>query len=96
MSGTHATTTPRPFEGVRVIDITHVLAGPFATYQLAVHGAEVIKVESPSEPDMVRIVGGDSADNSRLMGTAFLVQSSNKRAKVWEPAPTTSPRARRR
>ena len=75
-----AVTAPRPFEGVRVIDITHVLAGPFATYQLAVHGAEVIKVESPTEPDMVRILGGDSADNDRRMGTAFLVQSSNKRA----------------
>ena len=29
----------RPFEGIRIIDITHVLAGPFAAYQLAVLGA---------------------------------------------------------
>jgi crotonobetainyl-CoA:carnitine CoA-transferase CaiB-like acyl-CoA transferase len=41
----------RPFEGIRIIDITHVLAGPFAAYQLAVLGADVIKVEHPDEPD---------------------------------------------
>jgi crotonobetainyl-CoA:carnitine CoA-transferase CaiB-like acyl-CoA transferase len=39
----------RPFEGIRVIDVTHVLAGPFAAYQLAVLGADVIKVEHPEE-----------------------------------------------
>jgi len=32
----------RPFEGIRIIDITHVLAGPFAAYQLAVLGADVV------------------------------------------------------
>ena len=37
----------RPFEGIRIIDITHVLAGPFATYQLGLLGADVIKVEDP-------------------------------------------------
>jgi len=73
-------TEPRPFEGIRVIDITHVLAGPFAAYQLAVHGADVIKVENPHDPDMVRILGSDPDDNARRMGTAFLTQASNKRA----------------
>jgi len=71
--------TTRPFAGIRVIDITHVLAGPFATYQLAVHGADVIKVEPP-EGDMVRILGADEADNAAGMGSAFLTQASNKRA----------------
>lgn len=71
---------PRPFEGVRVIDITHVLAGPFAAYQLAVHGADVIKVENPNDPDMVRILGSSAEDNARHMGSAFLTQASNKRA----------------
>ncbi len=70
----------RPFEGIRIIDITHVLAGPFATYQLAVLGAEVIKVEDPNEPDQSREIGFDRGLNHRGMGTAFLGQASNKRA----------------
>ena len=74
---------PGPFTGIRVIDITHVLAGPFSTYQLAVHGADVIKVEPP-EGDMVRILGGDEADNTNRMGTAFLTQASNKRSIVLD------------
>ena len=70
----------RPFEGVRIIDITHVLAGPFAAYQLAVLGAEVIKVEHPDDPDQSRGSGTDRALNRSGMGTSFLTQGSNKRS----------------
>ena len=70
----------RPFEGIRVIDVTHVLAGPFATYQLAVLGADVIKVEHPNDPDQSRGAGTDKALNRLNMGTAFLTQASNKRS----------------
>ncbi len=70
----------RPFEGIRVIDVTHVLAGPFAAYQLAVLGADVIKVEHPDDPDQSRGSGTDKALNRRNMGTAFLTQASNKRS----------------
>jgi crotonobetainyl-CoA:carnitine CoA-transferase CaiB-like acyl-CoA transferase len=70
----------RPFEGIRIIDITHVLAGPFAAYQLAVLGAEVIKVEHPDEPDQSRDGGTDRALNRAHMGTSFLTQGSNKRS----------------
>src|SRR5205814_2916935 len=70
----------RPFEGIRIIDITHVLAGPFAAYQLAVLGADVIKVEHPDEPDQSREGGTDRALNRAQMGTSFLTQGSNKRA----------------
>jgi len=70
----------RPFEGIRIIDITHVLAGPFAAYQLAVLGADVIKVEHPNEPDQSREGGTDRALDRRKMGTSFLTQGSNKRS----------------
>ncbi|MGE3784506.1 MAG: CaiB/BaiF CoA transferase family protein [Alphaproteobacteria bacterium] len=70
----------RPFEGIRIIDITHVLAGPFAAYQLAVLGADVIKVEAPDDPDQSRDSGTDRALNRALMGTGFLTQGSNKRS----------------
>ena len=70
----------RPFEGVRIIDITHVLAGPFATYQLGLLGADVIKVEDPNEPDQSRDSGTDNDLNHAGMGTGFLTQGSNKRA----------------
>jgi crotonobetainyl-CoA:carnitine CoA-transferase CaiB-like acyl-CoA transferase len=70
----------RPFEGIRVIDVTHVLAGPFAAYQLAVLGADVIKVDDPNDPDQSRVMGTDKALNHAHMGTGFLTQGSNKRA----------------
>jgi crotonobetainyl-CoA:carnitine CoA-transferase CaiB-like acyl-CoA transferase len=70
----------RPFEGVKILDCTHVLAGPFAAYQLAVLGADVVKVDDPNEPDQSRESGADHALNKTMMGTGFLTQGSNKRA----------------
>lgn len=70
----------RPFEGIRIIDATHVLAGPCAAYQLALLGAEVIKVEHPEEPDQSRDSGPDLDLNDAGMGSYFLTQGANKRS----------------
>lgn len=70
----------RPFEGIRVIDATHVLAGPFAAYQLALFGADVIKVEDPNDPDQSRTSGSDRQLARDGMGIYFLTQGSNKRS----------------
>jgi crotonobetainyl-CoA:carnitine CoA-transferase CaiB-like acyl-CoA transferase len=52
--------TTRPFEGIRIIDITHVLAGPFAAYQLAVLGADFLHFGLQSGGDLLgRFVGDD-------------------------------------
>ncbi len=67
-------------DGVRVIDLTNVLAGPFATLHLALLGAEVIKVENPREGDLARKLGNVPGLNAKLMGTSFLAQNANKRS----------------
>ena len=68
------------FEGIQVIDLTHVIAGPFSTYQLGVMGATVIKIENPSDPDMMRFEGAEADSNRRGMGTSFHAQSANKKS----------------
>ena len=68
-----------PFEGIKVIDITHVLAGPFSTNQLALLGADVIKVENPEDLDQARTADSDHLLNECNMGTSFLTTGSNKR-----------------
>jgi len=65
-------------EGVRVLDLTNVLAGPFCCYQLAQLGAEVIKIEVPGSGDLARQLGADSELNKRLMGASFLAQNAGK------------------
>lgn len=69
-------------EGVRVLDLSNVLAGPFCGYQLALFGADVIKVESPDGGDLARQLGADPALNAQHMGTSFLAQNANKRSMV--------------
>ncbi|MBL1421338.1 MAG: CoA transferase [Alphaproteobacteria bacterium] len=70
----------QPFNDIKVIDLTHVLAGPFATYQFALLGADVIKVENPINPDCARGRGGNTTQNSKMLGMNYQVQGGNKRA----------------
>jgi len=66
--------------GIRVLDLTNVLAGPYCAYQLALLGADVIKVEGPQGGDLARQLGGSPRLNQAGMGASFLAQNAGKRS----------------
>lgn len=69
-----------PLEGIRVIDLTHVLAGPFSTHQLCMLGAEVIKIEKPGQGDQTRGLAMQPELNGLAPG--FVALNSGKRSLV--------------
>lgn len=71
---------PGALAGVRVLDLTNVLAGPFCAYQLGLLGAEVIKLELPGTGDLARQLGADATLNEQLMGASFLAQNGGKKS----------------
>lgn len=82
MTGETASALPHAslLEGVRVLDLTNVLSGPYATYQMAMLGAEVIKVENPREGDLARKLGASTELNAEMLGTSFLAQNAGKKS----------------
>tara|TARA_R110002020_G_scaffold40118_5_gene118765 strand:- start:16751 stop:17914 length:1164 start_codon:yes stop_codon:yes gene_type:complete len=68
----------RPLEGLHVLDLTHVIAGPYATYLLATLGAEVIRIEPLGGDSLRHRSGSDAALRAAGMGTGFQAQGGNK------------------
>ena len=58
---------PSPLEGIKILDMTRILAGPFATMIMADLGAEVVKVEAPG-----------TGDDTRSWGPPFLGQRDTR------------------
>lgn len=81
MTGPARTAHPTtPLAGIRVLDLTNVLAGPFCCHQLVHFGAEVIKVEASGRGDLARNLGADAELNRRGMGVSFLAQNAGKKS----------------
>ena len=70
----------KPLDGIRVLDLTNVLAGPFCCHQLVHFGAEVIKVEAAGRGDLARQLGLDAQLNEKMMGVSFLAQNAGKKS----------------
>jgi crotonobetainyl-CoA:carnitine CoA-transferase CaiB-like acyl-CoA transferase len=66
--------------GIKVIELSQVLAAPFCGYQFALLGAEVIKVELPESPDCARTRGPLPELNAKGIGLTYQVQGGNKKS----------------
>ena len=71
-------TTPLPLNGIRVLDIGTLIAGPFGATMLGDFGAEVIKVEQPGRGDALR--GTPQPDGTASRSTNWLVEARNKKS----------------
>jgi crotonobetainyl-CoA:carnitine CoA-transferase CaiB-like acyl-CoA transferase len=74
------TTMNPPLHGIRVLDLTNIVAGPLATYQMVMMGAEVIKIETPKSGDLSRKMGADKALAQQNMGVSFCANNAGKKS----------------
>jgi len=88
MSDTTATTAPSaapaagatgPLAGIRIVDLSAVISGPFATAMLADQGADVIVVEQAHAPDIIR-ASGPLGDGTEGVSALYAAMNRNKRA----------------
>ncbi len=72
----------KPLEGIRVLDLTRLLPGPYCTMLLADLGAEVIKIETPGLGDYMRLIPPfiDNAETGETVSTAYLMVNRNKKS----------------
>lgn len=68
------------FDGVTVLDFTQVIAGPFATMQLALQGADVIKIERPGGGDMMRSIMSVPPYRDQNTSAGFIAFNLSKRS----------------
>lgn len=72
-------TEAKAFEGIRILDFTHYLAGPLCTFQMAMQGADVIKVE-PREGEAMRQSPMSPEWSARQLGPGWMSVNANKRS----------------
>ena len=73
--------TPRPLDGLRVLDATHIVAGPFCAMLLADMGAEVIKIERTKVGERARLNDPFiQSDDGRRVSARFLAINRNKKS----------------
>ena len=69
----------RALEGIKVIDFSQVIAGPFASQHLALLGADVIKIEQPGAGDQGRKLLGDNDWGEAGLSPMFIAVNAGKR-----------------